>query len=62
LMRENNIKVVRTQKYKATTIARQAIATQSAERGIAITRSTSRPTCWIRTSVRMARTRNGLVT
>ena len=45
LMCENGIKIVRTQKYKATTIARQAIAKQSAERGTAITRSTLRPIC-----------------
>ena len=62
LMRENGIKTIRTQKYKATTIARQAIAKQSAERGTAITRSTSRLTCWTRTSQRMGRTRSGPVT
>jgi transposase InsO family protein len=50
LMRENGIKIVRTHKYKATTIARQAIAKLSAERGTATTRSTSRPTYWIRIS------------
>ena len=33
LMRENDIKVIRTHKYKVTTIAWQAIAKQSAERG-----------------------------
>ena len=60
-MRENGIKVIRTQKYKATTIARQAIAKQSAERGTAITRSTLRPTCWIRTSQRMASIKSGPV-
>jgi putative transposase len=59
LMRENGIKIVRTHKYKATTIAWQAIAKQSAERGTATTRSTSRPTCWIRTSRRTAPTKNG---
>jgi hypothetical protein len=62
LMRENGIKIVRTQKYKATTIARRAIAKQSAERGTAITRSTLRPICWIRTSQLMAPTKNGLET
>ena len=60
-MRENGIQVIRTQNYKATTIARQAIAKQSAERGTAITRSTLRPTCWIRTSQRMASIKNGPV-
>ena len=59
LMRENGIKIIRTQKYKVTTIARQAIAKQSAERGTATTRSTSRPTCWIRISLRMALIKNG---
>lgn len=62
LMRENDIKIIRTQKYKVTTIARQAIAKQSAERGTATTRSTLRPTCWIRISLRMVRTKNGRVT
>jgi len=62
LMRENGIKVVRTQKYKVTTIARQAIAKQSAERGTATTRSTSHPTCWIRISRLMHPTKSGLVT
>ena len=33
LMRENGIRVERSRKYKVTAIARQAIATQSAERG-----------------------------
>tara|TARA_R110002096_G_scaffold253698_1_gene446629 strand:+ start:275 stop:682 length:408 start_codon:yes stop_codon:yes gene_type:complete len=49
LMRQNGISVVRTRKHKVTTIARQAIAKQSAERGTVITISTSRPTCWIGT-------------
>jgi len=62
LRRENGIRIVRTQKYKATTIARQAIATQSAERGTVTTRSTSHPTYWIRISLLMLRTKNGLVT
>jgi transposase InsO family protein len=62
LMRENGIKIVRTQKYKATTIARQAIAKQSAERGTAITRSILRPIFWIRTSQLMVPTKNGLET
>ncbi len=59
LMRENSIKIVRTQTYKATTIARQAIAKQSAERGTATIRSTSRPTYWIRISQRMGPIKNG---
>jgi len=50
LMRQNGISVVRTRKHKVTTIARQAIATQSAERGTATTSSTLRRTCWIGTS------------
>ncbi len=62
LMRENDIKVIRTQKYKATTIARQAIAKQSAERGTVTIRSILRPTCWIRISQRLAPIRNGQVT
>lgn len=41
LMRQNDISVVRTHKYKVTTIVRQAIATQSAERGTATTYSIS---------------------
>ena len=45
LMRENGIRVERLKKYKVTTIARQAIAKQSAERGTAIIASTSRRTC-----------------
>ena len=62
LMRENDIKIIRTQKYKATTIARQAIAKQSAERGTAIMGSTVRPTCWIRIFPQMRQIRNGPVT
>ena len=42
-MRQNGISVVRTRKHKATTIARQAIAKQSAERGTAIISSTFAP-------------------
>jgi hypothetical protein len=62
LMRQNGIVVVRTRKHKATTIARQAIAKQSAERGTAIISSTLRQTCLIVTSRRINQTRNGLVT
>jgi transposase InsO family protein len=62
LMRENGIKIIRTQKYKVTTIARQAIAKQSAERGIATTRSTSHQICWNKISQRLASIRNGLAT
>jgi transposase InsO family protein len=40
LMRENGIRVERSKKYKVTTIARQAIAKQSAERRTATMRST----------------------
>ncbi len=47
LMRENGIKVIRTQNTRP-----QQIAT---------TRSTSRPTCGTRTSLQMARTRSGPV-
>ena len=53
LIRQNGISVVRTRKHKATTIARQAIAKQSAERGTAIMGSTVRPTCWIRIFLQM---------
>ena len=59
LMRQNGISVVRTLKYKAATIARQAIAAQSAERGTAITSSISRQTCWIVTSTLMRPTKSG---
>ena len=62
LMRQNGISVVRTRKHKVTTIARQAIATQSAERGTATTSSTLHPTYWIGTSRRINQTRNGPVT
>ena len=62
LMRQNGISVVRTRKHKVTTIARQAIATQSAERGTAITSSTLRQICWIVTSRRINQTRSGPVT
>ena len=62
LMRQNGIAVVRTRKHKATTIARQAIATQSAERETVITSSTSPRTCWIVTSQQISQTKNGLVT
>lgn len=60
LMRQNSISVVRTRKHKVTTIARQAIAKQSAERGIVIISSTSHRTCWIATSKLMRQTRSGL--
>ena len=62
LMRQNGISVVRTRKHKATTIARQAIAKQSAEMGTAIISSTLRQTCWIVTSRLITQTRNGPVT
>jgi len=62
LMRQNGISIIRPRKHKVTTIARQAIAKQSAERGIAITSSTSRRTCWIGTSRLNSLIRNGLVT
>ncbi len=60
LMRQNGISVVRTRKHKVTTIARQAIAKQSAERGTAITSSTLRRTCWIATSTPTNPIKNGL--
>jgi putative transposase len=59
LMRQNGISVVRTRKHKATTIARQAIAKQSAERETVITSSTSPRTYWIVTSQRVIQTRSG---
>ncbi len=62
LMRQNGISVVRTRKHKVTTIARQAIAKQSAERGTATTSLTSRRTCWIVTSTLMRHTRSGPAT
>ena len=45
IMRQNAISVVRTHKYRVTTIARQAIAKQSAERGTVTTSSISHLTC-----------------
>lgn len=62
LMRQTGISVVRTRKHKVTTIARQAIAKQSAERGTVTINSISRSTCWIGTSRLISRTRNGPVT
>jgi len=62
LMRQNGISVVRTRKHKVTTIARQAIAKQSAERGTVTTSSISRQTCWIATSTLMPQTKSGLAT
>ena len=59
LMRQNGISVLRTRKHKVTTIARQAIAKQSAERGTVTTRLTLRPICWIGTLQRMLQTKNG---
>jgi len=58
----NGISIARTRKHKVKTIARQAIAEQSAERGAAITSSTSRPICWIVISRQMRQTRNRLAT
>ena len=62
LMRQNGISVIRTRKHKVTTIARQAIAKQSAERGTAIISSKLRPTCWTETLLQIRQTRNGPVT
>jgi transposase InsO family protein len=62
LMRQNGISVIRTRKHKVTTIARQAIAKQSAERGTATISSTSRQIYWTVTSTRMRQIRSGLVT
>ena len=62
LMRQNGISVVRTRKHKVTTIAWQAIAKQSAERGTVTTSSTSPRTFWIATSQQISQTRNGQVT
>lgn len=62
LMRQNGISVVRTRKHKVTTIARQAIAQQSAGRGIATINLISRQTCWTGTSPLMHQTGSGLVT
>lgn len=61
LMRQNGISVVRTRKHKVTTIARQAIAKQSAERGTAIISLTLLQTYWTGTSRQINRTRNGPV-
>jgi len=62
LMRQNGISVIRTRKHKVMTIARQAIAKQSAERGTVITSSTSHRTCWIATLTLMHQTKSGLAT
>ena len=62
LMRQNGISVVQTRKHKVTTTARQAIAKQSAERGIVTTNSTSRQTCWIVPSKLMRQIRSEPVT
>ena len=62
LMRQNDMSAVRTRKHKVTTIARQAIAKQSAERGIATTSSASRPISWIGTSQLKSQTRSGQAT
>ncbi len=62
LMRQNGISVIRTRKRKVTTIARQAIAQQSAKRGTVITSAIWHKTCWIATSTLMAQTKIGLVT
>ena len=62
LMRQNGIFVVRTRKHKVTTIARQAIAPQSAERGTATISSTLRRTCWTGTSPLIGPIKNGLAT
>ncbi len=45
LMRDNELRVERSKKYKVTTIAGQAIAKQFAEWGTATTLSTSRRAC-----------------
>ena len=60
IMRQNSILVVRTHKHKVTTIARQAIAKQSAARGTAITSLISRRTCSTVTSQRINPMKNGL--
>ena len=57
-MRQNGISVVRTRKHKVTTIARQAITKQSAERGTAITSSTLRQTYWTEASQLTSQTKN----
>lgn len=62
LMRQNGKSVVRTRKHKVTSIAWQAIAKQSAERGTATTSSTLHRTCWIVTSTQMRQIRSRQVT
>ena len=59
LRRENRILKEERDILKKPPITRQAIATQSAERGIVTISSTLRQTCWIVTSRRMHPTRNG---
>ena len=61
LMGENGIKIIRTQKYKATTDPCPAGYAQHAREGVT-TRSTSHQICWIKISQRQAPIRNGLAT
>jgi hypothetical protein len=61
LMGENGIKIIRTQKYKATTDPCPAGYAEHAREG-ATTRSTSHQICWIKISQRLAPIRNGLAT
>ena len=61
LMGEDGIKIIRTQKYKATTDPCPAGYAEHAREG-ATTRSTSHQICWIKISQRLAPIRNGLAT
>ena len=58
LMRDNGIKIIRTQKYKVTTDPCPAGYAEHAREGV-ITRSTSHPICLIKTFLLMGQTRNG---
>ena len=63
LMRENGIKIIRTQKYKVRRVKNliRGIKFTDARR-IATTRSTSHQICWIKISQRLAPIRNGPAT
>jgi putative transposase len=62
-MRDNGIKIIRTQKYKVRRVKNLIWGIKFTDaRRTAITRSTSRLICWIRISQLMAPTKNGLET
>ena len=58
LMRQNGIKIIRTQKYKLLGHPKDALPADGLQRTV-ITRSTSRPICLIKIFLLMGQTRNG---